>query len=52
MAEIQASSNEKIAEIQARSNETVARMQHETMRMQMQMMEGFFNLMQGRGNDS
>ena len=41
---------ERVAEIQARSNEKIAEMQQETMRMQMQMMEGFFKVMQGRGN--
>ena len=48
VAEIQARSNEQVAEIQARSSEKMAEMQQQTMRMQMQMMEGFFKVMQSR----
>ena len=49
VAEIQARSSVQLAEIQARSNERIAAMQQETMRMQMQMMEGLFRVRQARG---
>ena len=48
-AEIQTRSNVQMAEIQARSNERMAEMQQETMRMQMQMMEGLFKVIQSCG---
>ena len=48
-AEIQTRSNVQMAEVQARSNERMAEMQQETMRMQMQMMEGLFKIIQSRG---
>ena len=48
--ECEGATAERIAEIQARSNEKMVEMQQETMRMQMQMMEGFFKIMQGRDN--
>ena len=41
---------ERVAEIQARSNEAMAKMQQETIRIQMQMMEGFLKIMQGKGD--